>query len=163
MRDAVPAIAGVVSGGLVLLAVVATGAGGLLATHATWRATIAALGAGYMGWLGIRLLCSARGAGLMAVDALPAGALGMFGFQFLNPKGWAMVLAIVAARPASGPRDYLPLVLLFTAIPLACLLLWSLAGRLLAARLADPRSRHRLDVAMGGLLVASAALLLLDL
>jgi threonine/homoserine/homoserine lactone efflux protein len=74
-----------------------------------------------------------------------------------------MVLTVVAARHATGLAGYLPLVLLFIAIPLACLLLWSLAGRMLAAHLARPRSRRRIDAAMGALLLASAALLLVDL
>jgi len=162
MRDIAAAIAGIVLGGLALLTVVATGAGTLLATHAAWRWALAALGGAYMAWLGIRLLGSARDTTAVRAGALPTGALGLFGFQFLNPKGWAMVLAIVAARPAAGPLGYLPLMLLFTAIPLACLLLWSMAGRLLTAQLAHPRSRRRLDAVMGVLLLASAALLLVD-
>lgn len=157
------AIGGIVLGGLALLAVVAAGAGPLLATHATLRAMLAAAGAGYMAWLGLRLIGNARGMAPLRADVLPTGVLGLLCFQFLNPKGWAMVLAIVAARPATGPAGYLPLVLLFTAIPLACLLAWSLAGRVLAPHLARARSRRRIDSAMGALLLASAALLLLDL
>lgn len=163
MRAAAGAIGGIVLGGLALLAVVATGAGALLSTHAALRATLAALGAVYMAWLGVRLIGSPRSAGSTRAMALPTGALGLFGFQFLNPKGWAMVTAIVAARPAADAAGYLPLVLLFTAIPLACLLLWGFAGQRLAAHLARPRSRRRIDAAMGVLLLASAALLLVDL
>ncbi|UGB37353.1 LysE family translocator [Frateuria soli] len=157
------AIVGIVLGGLALLAVVVAGAGTLLATHATLRAVLAVAGAGYMAWLGLRLLGNARGMAPLPADVLPTGVLGLFCFQFLNPKGWAMVLALVAARPATGPAGYLPLVLLFTAIPLTCLLAWSLAGRVLAPHLARARSRRRIDSAMGALLLASAALLLLDL
>lgn len=162
VRGAAGAIGGIVLGGLALLGVVATGAGALLATHATLRAVLAAIGAAYMAWLGLRLLGSARGSAPVETP-LPAGVLGLFGFQFLNPKGWAMVLTIVAAWPATSLPGYLPLALLFAVIPLACLLLWSLAGRLLVAQLARPRSRRRIDAAMGMLLLASAALLLVDL
>jgi threonine/homoserine/homoserine lactone efflux protein len=163
VRGAAGAIGGIVLGGLALLGVVATGAGALLATHPTLRAALAAIGAAYMAWLGLRLLGSTRGSASVGEAPLPAGALGLFGFQFLNPKGWAMVLTIVAAWPATSLPGYLPLALLFAVIPLACLLLWSLAGRLLAAQLARPRSRRRIDAAMGVLLLASAALLLVDL
>ena len=162
VRDVAAAIVGIVLGGLALLGVVASGASALLATHAALRTALAVSGAAYMAWLGVCLLGDTRGTAATRAAALPTGALGLFGFQFLNPKGWAMVLAIVAARPATGLPGYLPLVLLFTAIPLACLLLWGLAGRLLAARLAHPRSRRRLDIAMGVLLLASAVLLLID-
>jgi threonine/homoserine/homoserine lactone efflux protein len=162
VRGAAAAIGGIVLGGLVLLAVVAAGAGALLAAHAPLRSMLAAIGAAYMAWLGTRLL-GTRDAARLRDDALPAGALGLFGFQFLNPKGWAMVLTLVAAWPATSPAGYLPLALLFFTIPLVCLLLWSLVGRLLAAQLARPRSRRRFDAAMGLLMLASAALLLVDL
>src|SRR5690349_14179259 len=123
------AIGGIVLGGLALFGVVATGAGALLATHTTLRVALAALGAAYMAWLGMRLLGSTAGARRDHTEALPTGLLGLFGFQFLNPKGWAMVMTVVAAHPATSLAGYVPLALLFIAIPLACLLLWSLAGR----------------------------------
>jgi threonine/homoserine/homoserine lactone efflux protein len=164
MRGAAGAIGGIVLGGLALFAIAAAGAGTMLAAHATLRAGLGAGGALYMAWLGLCLLGTrARPAPGRAEVALPAGALGLFGFQFLNPKGWVMVLTLVAAWPATGLAGYLPLALLFVAIPLGCLLLWSLAGRLLAAPMARPRARRRIDAAMGTLLLASAALLLIDL
>jgi threonine/homoserine/homoserine lactone efflux protein len=162
MRGAAGAIGGIVLGGLVLLAVVAAGAGSLLATHASLRIALGAAGAAYMAWLGLRLLLAAPPGANAAAVALPAGMLGLFGFQFLNPKGWAMVVAVVAARPATRLADYLPLALLFTVIPLACLLLWSLGGQVLAARLARPRFRRASDAVMGALLLACAVLLLLE-
>jgi threonine/homoserine/homoserine lactone efflux protein len=165
VRGAAGAIGGIVLGGLALLAVAAAGAGTMLATHATLRTGLGAAGATYMAWLGLRLL-GARARPTTARQAdmvLPAGLLGLFGFQFLNPKGWVMVLTLVATWPATGLPGYLPLVLLFTAIPLACLLLWGVAGRLLAVHMAQPRARRRIDAAMGALLLASAALLFADL
>ncbi|NUO72496.1 MAG: LysE family transporter [Frateuria sp.] len=164
MRAAAPAIGGIVLGGLTLLAAVATGTGGLLTRHAGLRTALGVAGGLYMGWLGLRLLqAGTRGATSRIGAALPTGMLGLFGFQFLNPKGWAMVLTVVAAWPAAHMADYLPLALLFAFIPLACLLLWAAGGRLLAARLARPRFRRRADAAMGALLLASAGLLLAGL
>jgi threonine/homoserine/homoserine lactone efflux protein len=165
VRGAVRAIGAIVLGGLVLLAVVATGAGTMLAAHPTLRITLDATGVAYMAWLGLRLLAGgAHDAPRRGADTfLPAGAFGLFGFQFLNPKGWAMVLTVVAGWPAARMADYLPLVPLFVLIPLACLLLWSLGGRWLAPRLQHAGFRRRTDAAMGALLLASAALLLVDL
>ncbi|SEI47918.1 Threonine/homoserine/homoserine lactone efflux protein [Frateuria terrea] len=165
VRGAAGAIGGIVLGGLALFAIAAAGAGTVLATHATLRTMLGAAGALYMAWLGLCLLgAGTRGASPQRAGlALPAGALGLFGFQFLNPKGWVMVLALVAAWPATSLAGYLPLALLFIAIPSGCLLLWSLAGRLLAAHMAQPRSRRRIDAAMGALLLASAVLLFVDL
>lgn len=164
MRGAAPAIGGIVLGGLSLFVLIAAGAGGMLARHDALRAVLGGFGGLYMGWLGVRLLASARrSASAPATIALPAGGMGLFGFQFLNPKGWAMVLTVVAAWPAPRLADYLPLALLFTIIPLACLLLWAGGGQLLAPRLACARFRRRVDAAMGTLLLASAALLLVGL
>jgi threonine/homoserine/homoserine lactone efflux protein len=165
MRGAAGAIGGVVLGGLVLFALVAAGIGAMLATHAALRTALGVAGAAYMAWLGLCLLGagSGRASPQRADAALPAGVLGLFGFQFLNPKGWVMVLTLVATWPATGLSGYLPLALLFIAIPSGCLLLWSLAGRLLATRMAHPRSRRHIDAVMGTLLLASATLLLVDL
>src|SRR5690349_11804642 len=167
VRGAAGAIGGIVLGGLALFAVAAAGAGAVLATHATLRTGLGAAGAAYMAWLGLCLLGTGTGTRQASPErasvVLPAGVLGLFGFQFLNPKGWVMVLTLVAAWPATSLSGYLPLALLYIAIPSGCLLLWSLAGRLLAAHMARPRSRRRIDAAMGALLLASAVLLLIDL
>lgn len=163
LPGAMPAIAGIVLGGLTLLVVVAGGAGSVLARHGALRTTLTIAGGLYMAWLGLSLLITTRrGAAASAGMALPAGGWGLFGFQFVNPKGWAMVLTVVAAWPAAHLADYLPLVVLFTLIPLACLLIWAGGGRLLASRLACLRFRRRVDLAMGGLLLISAVLLLID-
>jgi threonine/homoserine/homoserine lactone efflux protein len=162
MRAAGAAIGGIVLGGLALLAAAVMGLGGVLADHGGARTALGVAGALYMGWLGLRLV-QMRGTATRAGTGLPTGMLGLFGFQFLNPKGWAMALTVVAAWPAARAADYLPLALLFTLIPLACLLLWALGGRVLATRLACARFRRRTDAAMGLLLLASAALLLAGL
>lgn len=164
VRGTLPTIAGIVLGGASLLVAVAAGAGHVLARHDALRTGLAIAGALYMGWLGLRVLVAARHhAPAAAGMALPAGGWGLFGFQFLNPKGWAMVLTVVAAWPVAHAADYLPLLALFILIPLACLLLWAGGGRLLAPRLACARFRRRVDATMGALLLASAALLLTHL
>ena len=165
VRGALPAIAGIVAGGLVLLAVAARGVGRLVALHPAWRAWMGLGGALYLAWLGACLLA----AGLRGVDtgtsskALPTGVSGLICFQLLNPKAWVMALTVVAAWPAPGLRAYLPLACLFTAVPGACLLLWSACGRLLARWLAHPAARRSVDAGMGVLLLASTALLFTDI
>jgi len=162
---AVRSILGIVSGGLALLALVAFGAGPLLAAHPALATAVRVAGGAYLVWLGVRL--AARGSGASSPQeagpvGLPAGPLGLFGFQFLNPKAWVLVLtALSAARASTEPTAALAgLVALFVAIPAASLALWSLLGVALA------RSHRRtapawLDRALGVLLVLCAALLLL--
>lgn len=164
LRGAMPAIAGIVCGGLLLLVVTALGAGAVFAAHPPLRRWIGAIGALYLAWLGVSLcvagIAPRRSAATSA--ALPAGALGLVGFQFLNPKSWVIVLTVLAAVPAVSPRDYLPLAGLFVLVPAPCLLLWAVLGAWLARWLARPEVRRGVDLVMGALLVACAFLLLIE-
>ena len=167
VRGAMPAILGIVLGGLSLLAVMLLGAGAVFAAHPLLRQWIGASGSLYLVWLGLSLCAGGIGPpknGTASLQpTLPAGTLGLIGFQFLNPKSWVMVLTALAALPAHAPRDYLPLAGLFVLIPAFCLLLWAALGARLARWLARPAVRRGTDIVMGALLVACAGLLLIEL
>jgi threonine/homoserine/homoserine lactone efflux protein len=150
MAGALPAIAGIVGGGLVLLAAAAAGAGALYRAEPRLQWIVAAGGCLYLSWLGIRLMWPRRNA--QTGDSLPSGGLALFGFQFLNPKAWVMVLT---ASSATSEIGFPLLAALFALIPLVCLLAWSALGSALSARLSAGTARW-LDRAMGALLVASA-------
>lgn len=163
LRGALPAIVGIIGGGLLLLAITALGAGAAFAAYPPLRRAVGAIGAAYLVWLGLSLVAAGFAAKPAAASPnLPAGTLGLVGFQFLNPKSWVLVLTVLAAMPATGPGDYLSLVGLFTLIPAACLLLWAVLGAWLARWLPLPPVRRGVDIAMGALLVACAALLLIE-
>ena len=87
-----PAVAGVVLGGLGLLAVAAAGSAVVFSTVPGFRRALALGGCLYLAWLGLRLIAgSFRGHSNEADTAwLPAGMLGLAGFQFLNPKSWVL-------------------------------------------------------------------------
>ena len=163
MRRTLPMIAGIVLGGLLLLAVTALGAAAIFAALPSLRRWTAVAGALYLAWLGASLCV----AGIsrrpsMAAPRLPAGTLGLVGFQFLNPKSWLLVLTVLAAMPATGAHDYLLLTAMFVLIPALCLLLWATLGASLARWLARPAARRGVDVVSGALLLACALLLLLE-
>jgi Putative threonine efflux protein len=167
VRGAMPAILGVVLGGLSLLAVMMLGAGTVFASHPLLRQWIGVSGSLYLVWLGVSLCAGGvrpLKTGTASVEpTLPAGILGLIGFQFLNPKSWVMVLTALAALRANALRDYLPLAGLFVLIPTFCLLLWAALGAWLARWLARPAVRRGTDIVMGALLVACAGLLLIEL
>lgn len=166
IRAAVPAITGIVLGGLLLLALTALGAGAAFAAHPSLKLWIGAVGSLYLAWLGVSLcaggLAPRHSAAALAEPALPAGTLGLIGFQFLNPKSWVMVLTVLATLPATTLRDYLPLAGLFVLIPTLCLLLWASLGAWLARWLVRPVVRRGVDIVMGVLLVVCAGLLLIE-
>jgi threonine/homoserine/homoserine lactone efflux protein len=155
---ALPAVTGVVLGGIVLLAVVAAGIGAAFTAWPSLRMLVALGGGLYLVWLGSRLILP-RGTG-QAEPALPAGVSGLFAFQLLNPKGWIMVLTVVAALPVTGAVDsFLRLAPLFVCIPALCLLLWAGLGHALSRHLTRPPVRLWTDRVLGALLVVSALLL----
>ena len=88
--------------------------------------------------------------------------LGLFGFQFLNPKSWVMVLTATAAaqeqlarfQPFFGSPSSV-------VIPAACLALWSAFGSLLVRTLERPADPTVGRPSGMGLLLAGSALLLL--
>jgi threonine/homoserine/homoserine lactone efflux protein len=158
---ALPVIAAIVLGSLSLLALVTAGGGALFERHPVVRSTVTIAGALYLGWLGLRLALYASGE---ARDRAPTvGAANVFGLQFLNPKGWVMVLTAVAAVQAdmSAVAVFAWLAMLFIAILTASLLVWSSFGTRLAKYFARPRFKVWFDRSMGGLLVTCAVLLFL--
>lgn len=164
VRGAIPAIVGVVAGGLLLLAVLALGVDAVFAAHPLLRRWIAVPGGLYLTWLGMTLVAGGiaprRTNAAPRKSTLPTGTLALLGFQFLNPKSWVMVLTVLAALPVTGWRGYLTLAGLFVLIPTLCLLLWAGLGAYLARWLAQPRIRRSVDAVMGTSLVACAVLLL---
>jgi threonine/homoserine/homoserine lactone efflux protein len=161
LRGAMPAIAGIVLGGLLLLATTALGAGAAFATHPSLRQWTGLIGSLYLAWLGMSLCVAGiapRHAATTAT-ALPAGTLGLIGFQFLNPKTWVIVLTVLAVVPPDGLRNHLLLAGMFVLIPTPCLLLWAVLGAWLAHWLVRPSVRRGVDIVMGALLLACALLL----
>jgi threonine/homoserine/homoserine lactone efflux protein len=164
-RRALPEVLGVVLGGLGLLTVVVLGGGALFEVLPGARVVISVAGCLYLVWLGgglvlgsLRPASAASGAG---PTQLPAGVAALFGFQFLNPKSWVMVLtAVSSAQAGSAGATLGRLAVLFVLIPFMCLMLWAALGALLAGALRRARVRAWFDRGMGLLLVASALLML---
>ena len=162
---ALPAVAGVVLGGLALLALVAAGGGALFRVVPHARSAVTLVGTAYLSWLGVQLVLArqAEEPSQQPVGTPATSVAALFGFQFLNPKSWVMATAAVSASQADGAlAAFLRLALLFTLIPTLCLLLWAGLGSLLTRALLDARRRARVDRVMGTLLLASALLLLLQ-
>lgn len=168
---ALPAIGGILAGGLVMLVLVMAGAGVVFAAEPRLYTAIKVGGGMYLCWLGGSLVMDSFTTlgphAAMPARALPAGAAGLFGFQFLNPKSWVMVLTVTAAVQGGTEASHgllqgvLPLAALFTVIPAFCLALWSGLGALMTRWLDRPRFRNWVDRVMGFLLFVSALLLVL--
>lgn len=159
---ALPAITGIVLGSVVLLALAVGGVGYALEAWPLLRPAIGLAGGAYLAGLGARLAL-ARARERTAGPSSPAGMAGLFGFQFLNPKAWIMVLTVIAATP---PRARLPTFLLlaplFALIPACCLALWACLGAALSPMLARPAAARWTDRVLGTLLIVCAAAVITD-
>jgi threonine/homoserine/homoserine lactone efflux protein len=152
-------IASIVAGSLVLLTAIIAGLGALVGQWPLLRVLIGAGGALYMIWLGLCLILRRRSAS--HDRELRAGAFGIFAFQFLNPKGWLMMLSAVAASPAHNSlATFLFLAPLATGISTLCLLSWAGLGRVLSSQLHRPAVALWIDRVLGALLIASVLPLL---
>jgi threonine/homoserine/homoserine lactone efflux protein len=153
LAGAVAPVAGIVAGSLALLAAVVAGIGALVQQWPPLRALIGAGAALYMLWFGLSLILPRRAAA--GERELPGGALGAFVFQFLNPKGWLMMLTAVGASSARGTlATFVFLAPLATFIPLVCLLLWAAVGRALSVYLKRTTLAVWIDRVFGALLIA---------
>jgi threonine/homoserine/homoserine lactone efflux protein len=162
---ALPVIAGVVLGSLALLVLVSAGGGAAFQAEPRLKGALGIGGSLYLGGLGARLILQTFSRTPRAepdAERLPSGLMGLFGFQFLNPKSWVMVVtATAAAQNGSGALPtFLRLAGLFVLIPAACLVVWSAFGALMARVLERPEVRPWVDRVMGVLLAGSALLLL---
>lgn len=163
MAAALPSILGVVVGSLALLALVWGGAGAAIAALPALRVALTVTGALYLIWLGGLLIWQSgrrNGGGAEADGNLPSTATGVAAFQLMNPKAWVLIVTATAALSGESAAPY-ALAGLIAVISTLCLGLWACAGSAIAGWLRRPSARSWFDRAMGGLLIVSAALLVL--
>ena len=163
LRSALPAIAGILAGGLVLIALTQFGLGALTSRYPWLDQVLVVAGVAYLGGLGLRLVYLSFGTAGTTPGSVQVGLLGapaLFGLQFANPKAWVLVLTASAAARGVVPNQFV-LPLLFAVICSASLLAWAALGQVAARILQGGLARARFDRVMGALLVASAASLAL--
>jgi threonine/homoserine/homoserine lactone efflux protein len=168
LRSTLPAIAGIVAGGLAMLEISHIGLAITISRHPSIREAIAACGAAYLIALGTLMMyrsVKAESAETVRLPAAPQGTWALFTFQFFNPKAWILVLTLSSISTCMIGRnrdtDQLMLAMLFMVIPSACLLAWAWLGRVAARVLQIRSTKMGFNFLMGLLLVASAAQLLL--
>ena len=162
LKSALPAIAGIVAGGLALIALTQIGLNAVTSRHPWLDNVFIVAGMVYLGGLGVQLVYrsfSTAGTKPGSVHVAPLRAPALFFLQFANPKAWLLVLTVsAAARVAASSQFVLPL--LYAVICSASLLAWALLGQVAAQVLQGGLARARFDRVMGALLIASAGSLL---
>jgi threonine/homoserine/homoserine lactone efflux protein len=99
LASALKPIAGIVMGGLAMIAFAQAGLGAIALQTAWIRAGILAGGAIYLTGLGLLLILRPAGDAVSVGGPRIAasGVLGTFAFQFINPKAWLLALTVSAA------------------------------------------------------------------
>ncbi|GGY00222.1 LysE family translocator [Pseudoduganella dura] len=157
-RRSIPHMLGITIGFGVLLAVCATGIGALVMAAPAAQFALRAAGSGYLLYLAwqLRSMDFDRQAGQARQ---PMGFVAAAVFQFCNPKAWVMAITGGAAFLPQGMPAPLAIAiycLVFCAVNLPCISVWTGAGALLRRYLSQPLWRKVFCAVMVALTVYSA-------
>ncbi|MEZ0235889.1 MAG: LysE family translocator [Actinomycetota bacterium] len=156
----IPHVIGSAIGIGVLSLLVGLGIGAAIEAIPAAQLVLKLLGSAYFFYLAFRI---ARGSAVTGTDvATPLTVSQAVVFQFVNPKGWIFVIALVGAflPPDMEPVAASALVATVVAVVvLAAAAVWALGGAALSSILGDDRSRQAVTDALAVLMVASVAFL----
>jgi threonine/homoserine/homoserine lactone efflux protein len=152
-----PHMIGVSVGFAVQAVLVALGLGSVFAAVPHLQEVLSWVGAGYLCWLGWKLI----GAGQVSDHAggQPLSAWEAAGLQFVNPKSWVMAISVgVLFLPkAADLTTALPIVfVVLVVVDFPCLCIWVLFGEVMRGFLADVKRRLAFNLAMAAILLAIA-------
>lgn len=154
-RRTLPHMAGIIVGFSVMLVLVGVGLAAVFTLWPPLARVMQVAAVVYMLWLAWKIARSAPAAEGQA-PGRPFGFWQAAGFQWINPKGWAIALSAVAIH-APG-QQLLPVLLLsgiFALVNVPCAGLWTGVGVALRHWLADPVRLRIFNWTMAGLLVLS--------
>ncbi|MDN5863165.1 MAG: LysE family translocator [Salinisphaera sp.] len=154
-RRSVPHMIGVTVGFPVMLLCVIFGVGAIIAGLPILREAVQALAAGFIVYFAWKIATaktdlSADGAGRPLT--LWQAAL----FQWVNPKGWAVAIAVASLYAPGGVRDWdkaLYMALLFLTVTCACTSCWTSLGTVIEHALQEPKVRRWINRGMAVALV----------
>lgn len=166
VRRSLPGLLGAVVSDFVLVGAVAMGLGALLAASEFWFSVVKWLGAGYLAWLGVRLLRSqgsldlAQTSGPAADSAATPRSIFMRSFlvAVTNPKGYLFCSALLPQFiDASAPQwpQYATIAVVFAGLDFGVMLAYAVTGAR-AVKLLHQRAVLWLDRCCGGALLALA-------
>ncbi len=165
-----PYIGSILLGGQLLLALTWLGAYLILQERPQLQSVILLVGVAYLVWMGLGMIAAAikpRNRQTSSPPTRPAlqTLSGLVLFQLINPKAWLLAMTATAAvsREFSGFAGFGLLSAIFLSTSTGCLVLWSVLGAQIGKRLGKDRENREFDIALGFLLIISAAFLAFEL
>jgi threonine/homoserine/homoserine lactone efflux protein len=162
VRNGLTSLLGQVTGMGAMLFAITLGMGDVILAHPLVLQVLKWAGAAVIGWMAWRIAAAGDAEG---VTNAPRGFLGMAAFQWVNPKGWLVSIAVVATfldrHAGSAPAQAAVLAILFTLVALPSCFPWLAFGAALQHFLQAPRARRIFNGVMAALLAGSAILLIL--
>lgn len=162
-----PIVLGACAGAALLVLMVGTGLGDVLARHVQVQTLMSWAGIAWLTWLAWQIF-SAPAEAIDPEQAASKPRMGLWAgasLQLVNPKTWMMALAVVSVfASANGDSDRMLRVawmsLVFFLVSIPCMSAWAYLGVSAAKFCRSPRSMQRFNRTMAVLLLASAWLTL---
>ena len=161
-RRTVPHMAGVTIGYAVMTVLVAIGLGSIFRAHPTIHNVVEVIGVAYLVYLAVKIATAPVDRGLetgdVATAARPFTFLQAAAFQWVNVKGWVMVISVVSIWVPEGAGAALWIAVIFAVFlstGVGSTVAWAALGAVIARWFAEPRRLRIFNVAMAVLLVAS--------
>ncbi|SEJ06427.1 LysE family translocator [Pseudomonas sp. NFR16] len=165
MLRTLPIVLGGCAGAALLVLLVGTGLGDLLARHQAIQTAMSWTGILWLTWLAWQIFrAPAEAVEPDRTKGTPQlGLWGAASLQVVNPKTWMMALAVVSVFAGTGADRMLQVMwlsLVFFLVSVPCLIVWAYVGVSAAKLFRSARSMKRFNQAMALLLLASAWLTL---
>lgn len=156
-----PIMLGGCAGAALLVLIVGTGLGEVLARHAQVQTVMSWIGIAWLTWLAWQIF-SAPAEAVDADQASKGPRLGLWSaasLQVVNPKTWLMALAVVSVFAGTDAERMLRvawLSLIFFMVAVPCMGAWAYLGVSAEKLCRSPRSMKRFNQVMAVLLLVSA-------
>jgi threonine/homoserine/homoserine lactone efflux protein len=163
LRRTLPHIAGIILGFPLMVLLVGVFLGQVFQASLLLREALRWLGAGLLLWIAWKVATSG-GLGRPGRAPRPMTFAEAAGFQWVNPKGWAMAIAVPAQfiAPAAPVATALIVTAVFMAVNTTSAFGWAAIGQALTRVLTTPGRLKWFNRTMAALIAACVVLLFLD-
>lgn len=164
-RRTVPHIAGITLGFAFLVLIIGLGMGALFSNHPLLQIVLKYAGAAYLLYLAIVIaLAKPTGPEKRQSNGRPMTFIGAAMFQWINVKGWVMVIGTITAYAAVAafPWNIVIQTLIVLVVGVPATVAWALFGSALRPVLTSPLAVRAFNVVMALLLLASLIPVLME-